>query len=65
MMENMVSVNCIMFISMPGQTQGRAIALPPVSALASDLASTQHLTFFKTSYFPNHVIDLVYIWYND
>ena len=51
----------IILFSSPGQSSGRAIALPPV--LAS--ASTFTLKLFKSSYFPNHMMDLVHIWYDD
>ena len=43
--------------SSPGQSPGRAIALPS--------ASTFTLRFFKSLYFLNHLIDLVHIWYDD
>ena len=43
------------FSSLPGQSPGRAVALP----LA--LASTFTLKFFKSLYFPDHLIDLVHI----
>ena len=47
----------------------RAYALPPASALAVALAlasvSTFTLKFFKSSYFLNHLMELVHIWYND
>ena len=50
------------FCSSPRQGPGRAIALP--SALV--LASTLMLKFFKSLYFPDHLIDLVeHIWYNN
>ena len=42
---------------------GRAIALPPASALV--LASIFTLKLFKTSHFPNCVMDLVHIWWDD
>ena len=45
--------------SSPGQSPGRAIALPPVSA------STFTLKIFKNSYFPNYTMDFVHIWYDD
>ena len=47
--------------SSPGRSPGRAIALPPVSASAP----TFTLKFFKSSYFPNHMMDLVHIWYDN
>ena len=49
------------FVSLPGQSPGRASAIPPASALAS----TFTLKFFKSLYFPDHLIDLVHIWYDD
>ena len=55
----------------PGRSPGRAIALPPASALAlasasaSSLASTFTLKCFKILYFPDHLRDLVHIWYDD
>ena len=51
--------------SSPGRNSGRAIALPPASALVSVSASTFTLKFFKSLYFPDHLIDLVHIWYDD
>ena len=51
--------NFYSFISLPGQSPGRAIAL------ASASVSTFTLKFFKSLYFPDHLIDLVYIWYDD
>ena len=52
-----------------GRSPGRAIALPPALALASasasSLASTFTLKCFKILYFPDHLIDLVHIWYDD
>ena len=55
------------FISSPGQSPGRAIALPPALESASALASASTFTlkFFKSLYFPDHLIDLVHIWYDD
>ena len=53
----------IHFVSSPGQGPGRAIALSP--ALASASASTFKLKFFKSLYFPDHLIDFVHIWYDD
>ena len=47
--------------SSPEQSPGRAIALPPASASAS----TFTLKFFKSLYFPDHLIDMVHIWYDD
>ena len=57
--------------SSPEQSSRRAIVLPPASALALALvfafafvlASTN--VIFRTSLFPNPLMDLVYIWYND
>ena len=48
-------------ISSPGRSPGRAIALP----LASASASTVMVKFFQSLYFPDHLIDLVHIWYDD
>ena len=47
-------------ISLPGQNPGRSIALPLALVLVS--ASTFILKFFKSLYFPDHLIDLVHIW---
>ena len=68
----------ILFISSPEQRLGRAIVLPPAAAialaltlgfaLALALASTNVkfcIKVFKTSLFPNPLMDLVYIWYDD
>ena len=46
---------------------GRAIALPLASASewTSASASTFTLKFFKSIYFPDHLVDLVHIWYDD
>ena len=55
-----------LFFSSPEQRSGRAIVLPPALALAS--ASTNVKVFvkvFKTSLFPNHITDLIYLWYDD
>ena len=49
------------FFSSPGRSPGRAIALLPALALAMASASTFTLKFFKTSYFPNCMMDLVHI----
>ena len=52
--------------SWPEQRSGRAIILPPASALA--LASTNVKVFikvFKTSLFPNLITDLIHLWYDD
>ena len=50
------------------ESTGRAIALSPASAVALALELTKMLKFyvkvFKTSYFLNLLMDLVYIWYN-
>ena len=55
--------------SSPEQSSRRAIVLPPASALAFALAlasaSTVLRKVFKTSLFPNPLMDLVYIWYDD
>ena len=53
-------------VSSPEQRSGRAIVLPPASALA--LASTNVKVFvkvFKTSLFPNLITDLIHLWYDD
>ena len=58
--------NLYIFISSPEQRSGRAIVLPPASALAS--ASTNVKVFvkvFKTSLFPNLITDLIHLWYGD
>ena len=47
------------------RSPGRAIALPPAWALALVSVSTFMLKFFKSLYFPDHMIDLVHIWYDD
>ena len=47
--------------SSPGQSPGRAITLPP----ASESASTFTFKFFKSLYFPDHLINLVHVWYDD
>ena len=52
--------------SSPERHSGRAIVLPP--ALALVLASTNVKVFvkvFKTSLFPNLIIDLIHLWYDD
>ena len=53
--------------SSPEQSSWRAIVKPPASALALMLASasTNVKKFFRTSLFPNPLMDLVYIWYDD
>ena len=58
---DIISGVCGVFFSSPGRSPGRAIALPPESASAS----TFTLKFFKILYFPDHLIDLVHIWYDD
>ena len=52
-------IEIFFFVSSPGQSPGRAIALPPAPA------STFSLKFFKSLFFPDHMIDLVHIWYDD
>ena len=55
-------------ISSPEQCSGRAIVLPPASALALASASTNVKVFvkvFKTSLFPNLITDLIHLWYDD
>ena len=50
------------------QHSGRAIVLHPASALALASASTNVKVFvkvFKTSLFPNLIIDLIHLWYDD
>ena len=49
------------FFCSPGRSPGRAIALLPALALTMASASTFTLKFFKTSYFPNCMMDLVHI----
>ena len=59
--------------SSPEQRSRRAIVVPPASAFALALAlalasaSTNVICVkvFKTSLFPNPLMDLVYVWYND
>ena len=58
--------------SSPEQRSGRAIVLPPASALALALASASASTnvevfikVFKTSLFPNLITDLIHLWYDD
>ena len=58
------------FFSSPEQRSGRAIVLPPASALA--LASASESTnvkvfvkVFKTSLFHNLITDLIHLWYDD
>ena len=54
------------FFSSPEQCSGRTILLPTALALAS--ASTKVKVFvkvFKTSLFPNLIIDLIHLWYDD
>ena len=54
------------FISSPEQRSRRAIVLPSASASAS--ASTNVKVFvkvFKTSLFPNLIIDFIHLWYDD
>ena len=58
-------------ISSPEQCSRRAIVLPPVSASALALASVSTnvksftLKVFRTSLFPNLMMDLVHVWYDD
>ena len=63
---------CVLWIrlvfSSPEQRSGRAIVLPPASALALASASTNVKVFvkvFKTSFFPNLITDLIHLWYGD
>ena len=51
-------------ISSPERSLRRAILLPPALALGLALAST-NVKVFRTSLFPNPLMDLVYIWYDD
>ena len=54
--------------SSPEQRSGRAIVLPPASALALASASTNVKVFvkvFKASLFPNLITDLIHLWYDD
>ena len=59
-----------MISSSPEQRSGRAIILSPASALALALASAStnvkvFVKVFKTSLFPNLIIDLIHLWYDD
>ena len=57
-----------MVVSSPEQRSGRAIVLPPASALALASASTNVKVFvkvFKASLFPNLITDLIHLWYDD
>ena len=55
---------CNFIFSSPGQSPEELCTIP-ASALALASASTFLLKFFKRSYFLNHMMDLVHIWYND
>ena len=57
-------------ISSPEQRSGRAVVLPPASALVLALASGStnvkvFVKVFKTSLFPNLITDLIHLWYDD
>ena len=69
---NMKMPTFVGIFSSPEQHLGRAIVLPPVSALALALAlvlaSTNVKVFvnvFKTSLFPNLITDLIHLQYDD
>ena len=51
----------MVIFSSPERSPGRAIALPPASVSPSIFT----LKFFKSLYFPDHLVDLVHIWYDD
>ena len=56
--------------SSPEQRSRRAIVLSPASALALALASAStnvkvYVKVFRTSIFPNPMLDLVHVWYVD
>ena len=57
-----------LFLACLYKSTGRAIALPLVSSLATAVALTKTLKFcvkvFKTLYFLNPQMHLVYIWYD-
>ena len=61
---------CFSFLSRLDDVQ-KSLVLPSASASvlaiasASASASTFTLKFFKSSYFLNHLMDLVHIWYNN
>ena len=47
------------------EVQEDLLHYPPASALASAPVSTFMLKFFKSLHFPDQLIDLVHIWYDD
>ena len=49
----------------PGQSPGRAIVLPPASTLASGAMLKFYVKVYKSSYFPNPLMDFVHIWHDD
>ena len=52
--------------SSPEQHLGRAFELLPGSALALALVSVSaNVKVFRTSLFPNFLLDLVHVWYDD
>ena len=61
------SVRCSAFItlfSLPKQHSGRAIVLLLALALASSSAKS-YIKVFRISLFPNPMMDLVHVWYDD
>ena len=56
-----------MFLARLYESTGRVTALPLASALVSALALTKNIKYyvkvFKTIYFLNHQMDLLYNWY--
>ena len=57
-----IPVEFACFLARRFESTGRAIALPPASALTKMLKF--YIKVFKTSYFLNPQMDLVYIWYS-
>ena len=55
----LILVKSSYIFSSPGRSPEELMFYPPA------LASTFTLNFFKSSYFLNHLMDLVHIWYND
>ena len=52
--------------SSPEQRSRRAIVLPPASGLVLALAlASTNVKVFRTSLFPNPMMDLVHVWYDD
>ena len=59
------SLGTVIFSS-PEQCSGRAIVMPLASAAAAALAGLfANVKIFRTSLFPNHMMYLVHIWYDD